>query len=171
MNYCMNKGIEFSISIRGTVFNLLCVSILFIGCDGNNNYGLYTVFLSYCNSTLNPDEIELRLISDTDYGTPLQFSKMDVSTKPLHATDSIIICQYNTNDFNEIVGKSSFLMFKYKTSNWITIDSQYIMEEKIISKDIFIGRKSIAESVSMDNYQFYEYYFDGFVDTIFTFNH
>jgi hypothetical protein len=54
-------------------------------------------------------------------------------------------------------------------SDWVIIDSQYISEEKIISKHLFIGRKSLNLSDSIEKNYFIEYRFNGITDTIFYF--
>jgi hypothetical protein len=169
MSCYMNKGTDCTVPIRNSILKLMSMLFLLFGCVNNNNYGLYTAFVSYCNPTINHGDIELRLVADTDYGAPLYFEKMDVFTKPPFGTDSTIICQYSTKALDEIIGKPSLLMFKYRMSDWVVIDSQYISEEKIISKHLFIGRKSFNLSDSTAKYHFIEYHFNEITDTIFYF--
>jgi len=69
MNYYMNKGIDFIVPIRNSILKLISMLFLFLGCVNDNNYGLYTAFVSYCNPTINHCDIELRLVADGQNST------------------------------------------------------------------------------------------------------
>lgn len=153
----------------GTFFKKFMIFLLFLilTCNKDVYDGMYWLSVHYSTPRIDPKILECQLISESGE-TSLRFESEEVFRNQFSSSDSKIISQYLTRNFDQITGQNNVLQVRYGTNGrWLLLDTLYIQKDMLINQDIFIGKIVLPHGDTASNYNAYEYNFGHAVDTVF----